>query len=72
VNPRLFESIEIAFWDTTIPVLTQIKNFRRVARDEQTTRFTKILANLVQQILVWSAIGLIFGLFLGLLGLTMG
>jgi hypothetical protein len=76
-NTRLFQQAEIIFWDTTIPVMTHIRRMKSAVRPPRvglphTWASRSDAIRLAQQILVWSLIGMAFGIFLGFLGFPIG
>lgn len=74
-NHRFFKNLEIVFWDTTIPALTNVRKLRQTIYYCYTmlsrTVPKRALKRVIMQSFVWSAIGLIFGLLLGLLSASL-
>jgi hypothetical protein len=67
MSHRLFQNIEIAFWNTTIPALLGIRWVRQTIHRGKTALFAAVPAQVLLQSAVWSIIGLIFGVILGIL-----
>jgi hypothetical protein len=73
MNSRLFDQVEIVFWDTTIPVMTRIRSIQSnlYRTHGQSTITHEAVIQLIWQSFVWSLVGLAFGIFLGFLGFSL-
>jgi hypothetical protein len=67
MDHRLIENLEIAFWNTTIPALIGMRWLRQVFSHGRTAFFAIVPERVLLQSVVWSVIGLIFGVLLGIL-----
>jgi len=68
INNRVFENLEIVFWDTTIPALSVARSLRQTMY-----KFRRIIRSYLPPIwlrgiflVVCSAFGLTFGLLIGI------
>lgn len=66
MNHRVIENLEIAFWNTTIPAMTGARLLRQSIEQVKTGLLKNIPSRVLLQSLVWSVIGLVFGLLLGI------
>jgi hypothetical protein len=67
MNHPIFENLEIAFWNTTIPVLTGVRRLRQAAHRGRLTLRHVVPPRVFLQSAVWSIIGLMIGLLTGML-----
>ncbi|MFZ6030983.1 MAG: hypothetical protein ACOYYS_25020 [Chloroflexota bacterium] len=67
MNHRVFEDLEIAFWNATIPAMTRVRKIRLACHHVRLTLRRAVPRQVLLSAVVWSVIGLTIGISIGLL-----